>query len=296
MKNLNKDSVFFCVCILLFSVSSFRAEAVKASVRYTGIQETDAGFMQAILVSSINYETQDSYTYHGSCNSVNSCYWSIGFVHPLGIKDPYNDPYSYAEARKLVFDKGVTGSRISIKDIVIAMNKNISGNVAKLGRSDYKSFWNKLCIGIFITPSPDASKSMGVLLDPSLYSCSDGSGGGGLEPPPRPPSEEVTCNTLPTIEIDHGKLNASSLFLDTKEEKVLVSCSGQATVSFQLTPERLDLGGGITSKLYIDGNAGKATVGINKQRWVTFRSEISIPQKVSSGVYANTAVLLMTVQ
>lgn len=180
MLKLKKVKAVLLMWVLLLSVSPFKAEAINAGVSYSAIQESVEGFSQSMFLTYIGYNSEDAYNYHPSCKSVSNCYWSIGFVDEYGFKVPYIDSFSYAQANKLVFNKGVTGSKISVKDIVVAIQKNMHNNIARLGRRDYERFQRKLCIGIFITPNPNVSESIGARLDPSLYACSDGTGGGGL--------------------------------------------------------------------------------------------------------------------
>lgn len=115
------------------------------------------------------------------------------------------------------------------------------------------------------------------------------------------PVVPVTCNiSQAAIQLDHGALQVSEVDGDVASADLTVSCSAQTHVVFRVLGARVNLGKGITSKIYISGTdmgGPNSEVTYEVPSWgltvpVESRLESSNPQE---GQFSGSTVIIVNV-
>lgn len=242
-----------------------------------------------MTMSSI-YDVENKYDIPQGACSLKSCYVGLAITNEHGITGPRAG--SGVIYGPLKFGEGVREP--TIRDILISASLSalpLSGIAAQ----DLTDWYGKRCIS-FVAQNFSNSSTVGVALDSSLVSCSDGSGGGGVILPP--PDPNFSCSMQEKIELNHGSISLEEVRGHRVSENVNIQCTGKGSVrlSFDLSKINLEPKGLLISSLYLNGSSGGLNLVVDKSENVSVESQLNIIDGASvNGEFIGNAVLIMTV-
>jgi len=272
----------------VFTLFSSTVCALVINVSYGEPVVEDNVYKQSMTMSSI-YDVGPEYGIPQAACSLKSCYVALAITDEFGITGPRAG--SRLIYGPLKFGEGVREP--TVRDILISASLSalpLSGIAAQ----DLTGWYGKKCISL-VAQNFNNSSTVGVALDPSLISCSDGSGGGIIPPPPDP---NFSCSMQEKIELNHGSINLEDVRGHRVSENLNIQCTGKGSVrlSFNLSKINLEPKGLLTSSLYLNGSSGGLNLVVDKSANVSIESQLNIIDGASvNGEFIGNAVLIMTV-
>lgn len=211
--------------------------------------------------------------FESSC-SVAICSYNSG--------SPCINPGAYGTLR-VVVNRGATV--IDAQRVFTAQN-GVSGSWRMVAPS--KPSYD-LCFGMMVFQGPQAFYNTTGKLIPGTY-CS--------KVPPTPPV--TSCNILNNVVFNYGPLSAGSVDGSSKNNFITIECSRDANVYVTLNGQpNLPLGGGITSKLFINSQELSSWVRILVPQGTssyTITSRLYSSGDPEAGDYSGSGILIISYQ
>lgn len=111
------------------------------------------------------------------------------------------------------------------------------------------------------------------------------------------PPTNNSCQIVGDIDIDHHVVSSRSVNGNIAEKMIQLSCSNPATVRFTIARPNLDLGGGVSSQLSIEGYGNTGLINTTASSInLKFQSRLSATSEITSGLHTNSTVLIFNIE
>ncbi|WP_369308943.1 hypothetical protein [Providencia rettgeri] len=111
------------------------------------------------------------------------------------------------------------------------------------------------------------------------------------------PPTNNSCQIVGDIDIDHHVVSSRSVNGNIAEKMIQLSCSNPATVRFTIARPNLDLGGGVSSQLSIEGYGNTGLINTTASSInLKFQSRLSATSEITSGLHTNSTVLVFNIE
>ncbi|WP_369311118.1 hypothetical protein [Providencia rettgeri] len=111
------------------------------------------------------------------------------------------------------------------------------------------------------------------------------------------PPTNNSCQIVGDIDIDHYVVSSRSVNGNIAEKMIQLSCSNPATVRFTIARPNLDLGGGVSSQLSIEGYGNTGLINTESPSInLKFQSRLSATSEITSGLHTNSTVLIFNIE
>lgn len=132
-------------------------------------------------------------------------------------------------------------------------------------------------------------------------------GAGMVSPQRKPPflSSNNTCQTIPPsptacnvdgrADIVHGLISSDKINGHKASTLLYMNCTAPAEVKLRILPEKIDLGGGVTSQVTVNGVGNGGIISSTGNTTLTVQSQLS-STGASPGAHVGSGVILFDVQ